>query len=76
MTSVIDLCREAATCFLPAGAAGKWQSSSEEAASLQSILTSREVQEKSQIPPRSSEDIVITECTISMPWSMLNCVVF
>lgn len=76
MTSVIDLCREAATCFLPAGTTGKWHSSSEEAVSLQSILTSREAQEKSQIPPTSSEDTAITECTVSMPRSMLNCVVF
>lgn len=77
MTSVIDLCREAATCFLPAGAAGKWQSRSEEAVSLQSILTSRGSSGKiPNPPPTSSEDVMITECTISVPPSVLSWVVF
>jgi len=68
MTSLIDLCREAATCVLPAGTAGKWQSSWEEA--------SRGAREKSQVPATSGEDIVITECTVSKAWSTLNRDVF
>lgn len=50
MTSRIDLCGEGAARLLPAGAAGKWQSSSEEAAPLQSILTCKEAGEKPPDP--------------------------
>lgn len=70
MTSRIDLCGEGAACFLPAGAAGKWQSSSEETAPLQSILTWREAKEKPPVPPTSSEHVGIAMRTISAPCSI------